>query len=165
MTFHIFSLSVCQKNRHTRCCEIIAIVAALAVALLVSGIPFIHTAYGWSEGFTCWIRTINITSCEPFASGQEELRVFWFIWFVITYINIVSLIFSIRALYRQFRMEGGQSQFSMQFQYRQALKEAVALLVYMAIINVLSWVNFFAAQYGSSQADSWIHHAIPYPLL
>ena len=173
MTFHIFSLAVCQRNMHTRRCEIIAIAAALAVALLFSVIPFIpiegSTAYGWSEGYSCWIRTINITSCEPFTPGRVEQFSLWYFWCAIafTYI-IISLIFSIRALYRQLRMERDQNQFSMQIQYKQALKEAVALLVYMATFIVLALVEFVAyliAVYGSSQADSWVLDAVFNPLL
>ena len=158
MTFHIFSLSVCQKDMHTRCREIVAIVAAITVTLLFSAVPFIpingsKSAYGWHYGFTCWIRTINITSCDLFPIGILEQLVLWYIWFAITSIYmIVSLILSIRALYRQFRME---SEFSRKIQYKQALKEAVALLVYIAIFIILSLVDIVY--------ESWIVQAIVNP--
>ena len=171
MAFYIFSLAVCQRNDvHTRRCEIIAIAAALAVALLFSVIPFIpiegSTAYGWSEGFTCWIRTINITSCEPFTPGRVEQFLLWYIWCGIAFTFItVSLTFSIRALYRQFCMESG---FSRKIQYRQALKEAVALLVYIVIFIVLILVEFIAhliVVYSSSRTNAWVLDAIFDPLL
>ena len=173
MTFHISFLSICQKDVHTRLCEFFVIVTVVAVALLFSVIPFIpiggSSAYGWFEGFNCWIRMINTTSCEVFVTGRVEQFLLWYIWcgIAFTYIT-VSLIISIRALYKQFRMEGTVGQFSMQLHYRQALKEATALLMFIVIFIALTLVNFvihLTLTYNNSKAKIWVIDVILDPLL
>lgn len=173
MTLHVSFLSVYRKDVHSRPCEVCAVVTVVAVALLFSVIPIIpiegSLAYGWSEGFTCWIRTINITSCETFVTGRVEQFLLWYVWCAVAFTcMIVSLMISIRALYKQFRMEGATDQLSMQLHYKQALKEAVALLIYIIIFIILILVKFcvhLSLTYSSSIADTWILDAIFSPLL
>ena len=167
---HIFFLCVYQKNIHTQAREICMSILIVCVSLAISLIPFVHTAYGWSDGMNCWIRTVhvNATDCTSFKLGRAEQFILWYIPFGIASVLMITLMgIAVRYLYKHSQAEG-TGQLSLQLQYREALKEAVAFLVYIALLITLEFTSFvvhLTIVYGHGSPKEWIIDAMIDPIL
>ncbi len=139
---YLFLLVVCKYPASSKKHEITGLVITLGLPLLVDWLPFMHNLYG-QAGAWCWIRITNADCSRLIVEGvvyqlllfygpQVILLLLSFVVFV-----IVAVTLAIQSCKRS--RDGAHYQISPN---QQAIKEAVPLLLYPILYNVIVGVMF-----------------------
>ena len=148
ITLHLFILAVFKRNYYrSRKYEIGAVAACYSIPFCISVIPFIHfteasTMYGLA-GAWCWIKLTDM-HCNKFKEGLVEQFALWygpFMLFVL--LNFLAMVVVMVVLCKGKR--GAPSQ--LQYQYKSAIKEALPLLFYPIVFNLIYSLAFFNRVY------------------
>ena len=168
ITLHLFILAVFKRNYHlSRKYEIGAVAACYSIPFLISVIPFIHftegsTMYGLA-GAWCWIKLTDM-HCNEYEEGLVEQFALWygpFMLFVL--LNFLAMVVVMVVLCKGKR--GAPSQ--LQNQYKSAIKEALPLLFYPIVFNLIYSLAFVNRVYYAVTKKTifplWTAHAIADP--
>ena len=166
ITVHLFILAVFKFNNKSCKSEVAGILTCVALATLFSLVPFINikngTMYGLS-GAWCWIKLTD-ENCTEYAEGTIEQFTLWYgpvMSFLV--INFFAMLVVVIVLYRDTRRG------KLQQKYKQVVKEALPLLIYPVLFNIIYSLAFInRVYYAATKKTSfplWVAHAIADPCL
>ena len=167
ISLYLFVLAVFQHKYSSRKCEIGLLIVCLIVPLLFSIVPFIDFQNGTMYGLVvpwCWIKLTD-ENCHEYKEGVIEQ-------FVLTYgpqiivltLNFLAILVVLIVLARGTRKHSGR----LQIQYKEAMKEAMPLLLYPVVFNILVSADFLCTAYALAKKTAfslWQTQAIAYPVL
>ena len=174
ITLHLFILAVFKRNYNSCKYEVGGLIVCHACPLLLCVVPFINFKHGVMYGLAgawCWVKVTG-NSCQPYREGVIEQFTLWYgpLIFIVLLIFLLIVIMII-ALYRgtRERAEALATTYQLQSQYRKALKEAMPLLFYPIIYNILCCLAFanrvYYAAIHKASFPLWIIHAVANPCL
>lgn len=136
ITSHLFILAVFKHNHRSRKCEVGLLVICLTIPILFSIVPFIDFQNGTTYGLAgpwCWMK-IRDQNCHEYKEGViEQFSLFYGPLVLFFTINFLAMLMVIIALCKGIRSGFG----GMQNHYKEAVKEAMPLLVYPVFYNIL----------------------------
>lgn len=171
ITLHLFVLAVFKRNYKSCVSEVVGMLVCCMLPLAFAVIPFIDldngTMYGLS-GAWCWIKTTN-ENCTVYRDGiAEQFALLYGPGLILVILIFVATLVVLIVLYRGTK-EAPSVYYSLRNQYKEALKEAVPLIVYPIIFNVLFFMSFISrVHYAATRQASfpiWLTHAIVDPCL
>ena len=136
ITIYVFLGLVC--NKHTEKYEILYILFIFVLPLVFNWIPFINNIYGLA-GPWCWIRNVDVNSCERLVFGQAlQLG----LWYVPVYIILVLWILLYLAILYKLRGNSkrwkGVSTDTDEHRNKMLKSETLYLLVYPIIDFIMN---------------------------
>ena len=174
ITFHLFVLTVFQCNYNSRQYEVGGIIICHTCPVLFCIVPFINFGHGTMYGLAgawCWI-TVTGESCQPYEEGLIEQFTLWYgPLMLVVLLNFLSVVIMVTVLYRGTRKTSGllATTYQLQSQYRKALKEAMPLLLYPIIYNIICCLAFanrvYYAVTNETNIPLWMAHAVADPCL
>ena len=168
ITLYLFILAVFKRKYSSKKCEVGLLIVCLIVPLLFSIVPFIDFQNGTMYGLAgpwCWIKITNGT-CHEYEEGViEQFTLFYGPLIFIFTLNFLAMLVVIIVLYRGTRKQSGR----LQNQYKEAMKEAMPLLIYPIVYNILVSLGFINRVYYATVKKAnfslWETQATAYPLL
>ena len=171
ITLHLFILAVCKRNYKSYAYEVVGLMVCCMLPLAFTVIPFLDvdngTMYGLS-GAWCWIKTTN-ESCSPYKDGiAEQFALLYGPGLILVILIFVAMLVVITVLYKGSK-EAPSTYYNLRSQYKEALKEAVPLILYPIVFNVIYFMSFISrVYYAATRKPSfsvWMVHAVADPSL
>ena len=165
ITVHLFMLGVLQRHYKSRRYEVGSVIACLLVPLAFSIVPFIDfkndTLYG-QAGVWCWIKTTT-QDCHSLKEGViEQFTLFFGPFMLFATLNFLAMLVTVVIFYRGTRK--ASRSYNLQEQYKVALKDALPLLFYPILFNIIFSLAFANRVYYAASKNSsfplWVVHAI-----
>ena len=137
ITLYLFILAVFKRKYSSRKCEVGLLMLCLTVPLPVSIVPFIDFQNGTMYGLAgpwCWIKLTD-ENCHEYKEGViEQFTLSYGPFMLVFTLSFLAMLAVIIVLYRGTRKESGR----MQNQFKEAMKEAMPLLVYPVVYDILA---------------------------
>ena len=172
ITLYLFLLAVFKSNPFTRKHEVAGVTLSVSIPLLFNWVPFLDDMYGLS-GAWCWIRFTEGGCDGSYAQGLAYQIGMWYgPLIVIVSISFIATFILVAAMCRGAFCSRSEERIY-QPNHRKALKEALPLLIYPVVFNVL---NCYAAanrihyatgtlsQDKEPQFSLWMLHSVLYSL-
>ena len=146
IVLYLFILAVFKRKYNSRKCEVGLLILCHTVPLLVSIVPFIDFQNGTMYGLAgpwCWIKVTD-ENCHEYKEGVIEQFALFYGPFIIAFtLHFLAMLVVIIVLYRGTRKESGR----LQDQLKDAMKEAMPLLIYPVFFNILVLLAFINRVY------------------
>ena len=159
ITIYVFLGIVC--NKLTEKYEILYILFIFVLPLVFNWIPFINNTYGHA-GLWCWIRSVDVNSCEILVFGQDlQLGLYYVPMFIILAFWFLLYLAILCKLQGNSKRWKGISTDTDEHRNKILKSETIYLLVY-PIIDIILSIPFIIARI-LGWADPV--HPVPLPLL
>ena len=168
ITLYIFVCAVFRKR--TDRLELVYLFFTFVFPILFNWIPFTVDAYG-RAGAWCWIRNVDIHTCERIVGGQVLQFV---LWYVPLYVILIILIFLYVAIFVKIhcydpRQWKGNYKPDGEVYQRQMSKEIRSLLWYPFIYFMINLIPLINRIHGLTHPSNpsialWIIHSLLFPI-
>ena len=168
ITLYLFILAVFKRKYSSKKCEVGLLLFCHTVPLLFSIVPFKDFQDGSMYGLAgpwCWIKLTD-ENCHEYEAGViEQFALFYAPLIIVFTLNFLAMLVVIIILYKGTRKESGR----LQYPYKEAMKEAMPLLIYPIVYNILVALPFInRAYYATTKKTNfalWQTQATTNPLL
>ncbi len=136
---YLFLLVVCKYPASSKKHEIVGLVIALGLPVLVDWLPFMHNLYG-QAGAWCWIMVTNADCSDLIVEGVVYQLVLFYgpqvIVVLLSFMMFVIIVVILAKRSCKHSREGKNSP------YQQAVREALPLVLYPVLYNLIVGVMF-----------------------